>query len=447
MLAGACGPRVSSRARMRSCAPPLPAATAPAGTAAADDVQAAVEHTGGLHDDGNGGIDDEEEEEWVAPAGGPDTRSPSYCRLFGDGPLEDAVLTMFCHAALANNLLFGDNVRDSTYTTDSQAASLAAEARVLGDMVQALLGPVHTTKLHRLMFHLLAELRNRGNLAEGDTSANEHRHSQTKQMFRRSNKRGALLMLQLIRADETRAAVLARLDGEARVADRAAMAHEMAEEEVDDDAVPDDAAQPALPCGTRLSLSVVAARPGLAGIAVCLGEADLTAALTVANTVPIRAKFEWGGRSVVQPVRGADRFYGSPWHSHVRYRTREGETAWGLVRLVVRAAGKVPRRCVVVQRLRRVPARTNCVLTRYGCIRLAWAFASPTEEWPELAAVDMDDILRVEQVHTDWRDLASRLGIFAVPSSAPQTAEERRASRLFTNVFYPWTSRSLHAGV
>lgn len=53
------------------------------------------------------------------------------------------------------------------------------------------------------------------------------------------------------------------------------------------------------------------------------------------------------------------------------------------------------------------------------------------------------NICRLEQVHVDWQDLTDRLGIDAMPSAMPDTAEERRRTRFFTNVFYPWTSRPL----
>lgn len=53
----------------------------------------------------------------------------------------------------------------------------------------------------------------------------------------------------------------------------------------------------------------------------------------------------------------------------------------------------------------------------------------------------MDLLRRVEQVHSDFVDLTTRLGLRAMPSTAPDTREERRAARFFTNVFYPWTTR------
>lgn len=415
--------------------------------------------------------DDAEDQPTVGPDMSPDS---AYHSIFGDVPLEDAVLVMFCQAALVNNLLYRDNMADAYTMTDADASEVASAARLLGHMIQELLGPVATTKLHRLMFHLLQELRNRGNLAEGDTSINEHMHASGKGMFRRSNKRGPLLQLQMIRVDETQAQILARMDGEARMAKRAAdlaagklsiedvlsgalsavnVTGEDADEGEDDDGGadgPGSASQakpsPALR-GARITLSSVAARPGLAKLAAVLGVAEDDATISVANTASIRARFEWGGRGAVQPVRGADSFHGSPWHSHVCYMTANGETRWGLVRVVVRAVNGRQRHCVVIQCLQRAAPRDGCVLTRFGCQRLSWDFAAPGDEWPRLAAVDLGDILRLEQVHVDWWDLARRVGIFAMPSTMPQTADERHKTRFFTNVFYPWTSRSLRLGV
>lgn len=87
---------------------------------------------------------------------------------------------------------------------DSMAVAIADAAHLLGQMIQVLLGPVHTTKLYRLMYYLLQELLGRGKLSEGDTSENESKPSSFKQTYRRTKKRGPTLPFQMLRADETR---------------------------------------------------------------------------------------------------------------------------------------------------------------------------------------------------------------------------------------------------
>jgi len=93
--------------------------------------------------------------------------------------------------------------------------------------------------------------------------------------------------------------------------------------------------------------------------------------------------------------------------------------------------------------MRRATTRPGCVLTRYGCVRLAWDFEDGHSSHPALELVDAVRVLRAEDVQVDWYDLSDRLGLHATPSNKQNSAAERRASRFFTNVFYPWTSREL----
>jgi len=94
-------------------------------------------------------------------------------------------------------MLFGDNVAESTVLTEATVNDQDEAAKVLGiDYIQTLYGHVNTSKLHRLVQHLRDELRNRGNLWEGDTSVNENLHGSCKRVFNRSSKRGPGVALQ-----------------------------------------------------------------------------------------------------------------------------------------------------------------------------------------------------------------------------------------------------------
>lgn len=55
--------------------------------------------------------------------------------------------------------------------------------------------------------------------------------------------------------------------------------------------------------------------------------------------------------------------------------------------------------------------------------------------------VDVEQILRLEHVLPDWRDMADRGGIDTMGSERVFTVAERRDARFFVNAFYPWTSR------
>lgn len=397
-------------------------------------------------DEGDLSDDTEDGRAYADSADGPVVLDPAYRQLFGSAPVEDAVLRMFCQAAKLNNLLFGDNKADSTVTTDAEAQEMATLAKELVDTMQVLLGAVHSTKLHRLAYHLLQELRNRGNLWEGDTSVNESRHASVKAMFRRSNKSGATMLLQMLRADETQSEVLRLHEAFEREAERDAArvaSAEIAATTANDTEEQDPETSERLRSSRRgitVSLAAISQRPGLLGLTAALG-VPLNSSAVMVNTIMKQAVFEWGAPGEVQFVRGAVRFRGAPWFSFIRYKGEGGQTRWGMVNVVLRSIEGVDRPCVVVQRMRPAAPRSGCVLTEFGCQRLAWEFASPADDWPRLEAVEHSDILRLEQVHIDWQHLVGRHGVFAMPSTQPRTAAERRATRFFTNVFYPWTTR------
>lgn len=349
----------------------------------------------------------------------------------------------FAWRAKLNGQLFGDIVKDPTVSSETGIEAMSKLAQELGTSMQVLLGRLDTTKLHRLMFHLAQELRDRGNLWEGDPSENESLHGSVKTMFKRTNRHGPTLLLQMLRLEETQSDVLQTLEREERRAERDASvgAAGLGGPVPDED---DDEAQRLrlFRRGTRVTLSSVTARPGLASLALAL-KVTQAASLIIANTIVVEAKFEWGASPARQHVRGADSFQGSPWYFFIRYCGSGGEVRWGMMRVVIRAIGDDARTCVIVQCLRHSRPRRGCVLTMYGCQRLQCDFAHNDDEWLRLAVVDPANVCRLEQVHVDRQDLTERPGIEAMPSTFPDTAEERRRTRFFTITIYPWTSRPL----
>lgn len=434
MVAGLFGPAWWSLGSPTSAASADGAAGVSAATFQPDDA---------MEDDG-WGVEDGEEGVYRAPEAEVVIHHPMYRPLFGNVFLEDAVLRMFCQAAKLNNLLFGDNQANPEVLSDMDVEEIATAAEVLGNYIQVLLGPVATTKLHRLMRHLAMELRNRGNLWEGDTSENEARHASIKQMFKRTNKHGVDLLLQMLRAEETQSEVLEQMERDERQETRHATWARPAG--ADDQADGED--EELTEClqthrrGVAVTVASVAERPGLASLPAALGVGG-GVSIVVANTVNLWATFEWGAEGVKQHVRGCDSFRGAPWYSCIRFRGVDGETRWGLVRVVIREVAGYARPCVVVQCYQRAPARRVCVLSEFGCQRLCWDFACPADEWPRVEVVELASVLRLEQIHPDWVDLVGRHGVGAMPSNVPKTADERRRAHFFTNVFYPWTSRAL----
>lgn len=381
---------------------------------------------------------------------GPDiVKTDNYQHVFKDLPLHEAMLEMFCMAARLGGDLFGDNVADTAVTSEEQISAMEERARVLGvDYLQTLYGHVNTSKVHRLVQHLGDELRNRGNLWEGDTSENEKMHASCKRMFRRSNKRGPGVALQMMRCDEAQSAVLQAL-GEAD-------ADVNSPNSTTTDGGSDDETAATMPPsqtsdlsfsgrGERVAVGDLKRMPALADLGTVLNLAD-NESVSVHKTVRIMARFEWGAPPTLQHLRATSSFIGKPWWSFVRYQGTSGMAQWGRVRLVLRSLGRERRSCVVVQRLRRVDPRPECVLTAHNCKRLAWHFHSPLDAYPMLELVDASRILRAEDIQVDWADFSDRLGLFATPANVRIDTAERHASRFFTNAFYPWTSRSMRPG-
>jgi len=126
--------------------------------------------------------------------------------------IQDAFLDTFFRTARLGGMLFGDNTPDPNVITEAQIIKMDELDKELSvDAVQTLYGNVNTTKLHRLMHHLGDELRARGDLWEGDTSTKEKLHGNCKRMFKRSNKRGPGVALQMMRCEEWQSAIIREL--------------------------------------------------------------------------------------------------------------------------------------------------------------------------------------------------------------------------------------------
>jgi len=87
------------------------------------------------------------------------------------------------------------------------------------------------------------------------------------------------------------------------------------------------------------------------------------------------------------------------------------------------------------------------VLSKFKCVRLAWAFDEPTDAWPALAVGDVTKVVSLEDVQPDWYHLGDKYGLDAMPEQLEKTAAGRRDACFFTNTFYPWISRKLTPGL
>jgi len=373
--------------------------------------------------------------------------SVKYRRLYGDLPLHRAVLDVYCRMAALGGRLMGDNMADTVHMSEQQMRALADEARdFIVEYVDLLFGPAHTTKAHRLANHLLAALLANGNLWEGDTSENEALHGPCKRMYSRTNKRGPTIVLQMMRAAETQCEVLRELRiQESDDADVDVGLYRLLDEVADSD---DVATTPAVALsrshrGVRMRVVDAEQMLGMACLGSLLG-ADASCSLVVSPSFTFNCTFEWGAQSVLQTACATDSYLGKPRYDHIWYVDGSGERQLGWVRLVVRMLGGVVDDFAVVRCMKHVPSISRCSLTRSGCKRVAWRFDASDTDWPELARVPLDRVLRIEHVVLDFQDLGDRHGLRAVPSNTPDTAAERRAERFFTNCFHPFTSRVLN---
>jgi len=395
-----------------------------------------------LNDDGWVCVADDDlavEHEPLGEMPNPDVVTSSrYLAVFENKPVHDAIQEMFCKAAELGGLFFGDNVADSTTVTERDVRAIEADAETLGvDFLQTLYGRTNTTKVHRLIYHLADELRARGNLWEGDTSLNETLHGACKRMYKRTNKRGPGGSLQMMRCEQTQVEVLREIgdvDGVEAAAPEGTDVTLAAPTRTADLLVSGR--------GKRVVVGDLLATPELEKFAELFVTDDVRW-VTVCKKARIVAQFEWGAVGHIQFVQATPSFMGKAWYSFVKYKSSTGEVRWGRARLVVRSFERRASSSVVVQRLHRVDASSGCVLTAYGCVRLAWDFESVGDSFPALDIVDTTRILRLEDVQVDWRDFSDRHGLRATPYTVTSTPIEQRAARFFTNPFYPWTSRDL----
>ena len=411
-------------------------------TRAETSINANDDRDGSINQDGWVGVDGDDlavEDEPLGELPEADVAaSTRYLAVFKHMAVHDAVLELFCKAAALGGRLFGDNTGDTTTLSEAQVRGMEADAEVLGiDYLQTLYGRINTSKIHRLVYHLGDELRSCGNLWEGDTSQNEALHGACKRMYKRTNKRGPGVALQMMRCEQTQAEVLKEVElaDNTTTADRSGPLVLVSS--------PAHTADLSFSRrGERVAVGDLLLKPALRKMAERLAN-DGVHWLMVSKTARIVARFEWGAAGKVQYVRATPSFMGKAWYSFIRYESDGGEMRWGRARLVVRSFGQQQRNCVIVQRLLRVDARSGCVLSSYGCLRLGWDFESVSDEFPALEVVDVTRILRLEDIQVDWRDLADRLGLRAMPSNMAHTPIQLRAARYFTNPFYPWTSRAL----
>lgn len=351
----------------------------------------------------------------------------------GDTDEHQALLRCICELVALTNSLFSAQHSGVSGITLGEAAVLATKAHgwVVGHF-QSVLGPAHTTKLHRLSAHLLDEFRLRGNLFDGNSADNESLHKAVKAAYRTTNKKRGQFIEQLIVNEQ----VNLMLRDEAGEENRSLYSDSDAG---DENSSGDAERLPRRQLRRRLrqryakkqSVGRMAVNRNLPGLAAALGcDADTTFS-------PCSSMY-FGPSSLRKErqqytIRASPSFHGSPWYDWLCYRTHEGELRVGQAALVLRNRAGTYQRLVVRRAVTAAPD-AGCVLSDYGCERLRWDM-EPDGDTVAMDVLKAEDVVRWLAVEFDWEDLSKRHGVTVMPDEVPTTAEELRATRFFVNTF------------
>ena len=354
----------------------------------------------------------------------------AYYDAFGDTPLEDAVTAMFAeYAALYARIAGWATSSAPAPMTLNVAEALSKDAAdfVVG-FVKPLLGEVHTSKMHKLLRHLLDAIRLHGNLRNGNTSSNEAGHKVDKAYYNRTNKVIKTFTQQIVRQSQGSQAVVARnavLDVEASRSRRR---------------VRSEAARP-IRGVPRVSVGTLSLRPGLAHLSDLLGQTSATKMMVVGQ-VELAARLECG-LPVKQTLRGSPNYRtGQAWFDAVQYEVPAtgADVDRGMVKLCygeTRALLRYKEEDVVVLcKFSEVPAVPGCPLAERLCTRIAWEIGDDGR-WG-LEAVPLSRVRRVVHVVPDFADLRRRRGMRVSPPSYIAEVEELREMRYYVNDMYPW---------
>lgn len=331
--------------------------------------------------------------------------------------------------------------------TLSEGDSIAQQAQyVFFGYVNPILGHVRTTKVHRVLCHVLDAIKYHGNIMNANTSSNEKGHKDDKRHYLRKNKRtgdtrqlvrhahGTRKGLRRNAAAKQEQVMVAAQDRGASVDGGYAADSEMV-------GAPLRRARTAHRKHERVG--VLSARPGLSTLTLVLGVPERRR-VAVTGHVFFHARLPQGSRR--QVVRASASFHDTQWYDHVEYLSAgaaEGAAVqYGKARLIVRTADEVHR--VIVAEMERVIGADECPLTTRGCTQLRWSTSGPDENGDArrlvtLRAVPSTDIVRVVHVVPDCADMGRRERNGVTPPSFDLGCERLWNMRYHLNAFHPDT--------
>jgi len=334
---------------------------------------------------------------------------------------------------------------------------------VLGFLVP-ILGKWYSTKIHKLLAHIVEAIKRHGAVMNGDTSCNEALHVHDKRRYCRTSGDGDTFRPQLLRVGQGVLEIQARLASEAEEFE-GWFGDEGAEDVVGVGApvggsrvpggsgtVPPLAvtsggatnASPVIPrSADAVPLDALSERRGLAAVAEALGEPMGGTAVHVTNSFKFSPRLPCCGEASGHPLqhlRATPLYRGLPWNDGLAYRLPGDARAvvrYGEARAIVHAVGGEARQVIVVAEMSICESEPGCPLVAAGCTRLHWSMA-PGAEWPSLRCIPFASVLRLEHIVQDFDQVTRSHGITATPRTIRDSAAHRRAARFFVNVFYPW---------
>lgn len=428
----------------------------------------------------------------LADDGGADAHPPTesrtlfdwaaYRAVWSDTPIDEAITAMFAEFAVLHAELSGYtcSTAPQQLTLDVGKSIADRAQQFVTQYVTPILGQQSSTKVHKLLCHVLDAIRMHGNICNGNSSLNEQIHKDDKPYYARTNRDRTDFTRQIVVQAQGARIIQARITDYQDV-DAAALddcVHDGysgsdaggaddeddllgGSESVDGGALESvEGGAGAVLTGPLEAAEAVAARPGLisrrtpdyhlrpvrlcrleavpglCGVAAALGLSP-DAYVRVSSFVRIGAVFDCG-TATKQLLYASSSFRGEPWYDHVLFCPTDDPARVSVaeVRAIVRGADGDT---AVVAEMDAVAGVPHCPLVARGCTRLKWTIP-PGMADVRLKAIPVKAVRRVIHVVPDFADLIKRRGLDAEPAGHDAPVHVRSAMRYFINAFYPWVS-------
>lgn len=373
----------------------------------------------------------------------------AYRSKFGDTPYDVAVTQMFVrYAQLVDSLTGTYHCRLPMSVSEAEEVATLARSFVL-DLLTPILGRFFSTKVHKVLAHVLAAIKLHGAIKNGDTVCNESLHGHDKRRYGRTNGDEDTFRGQLLRVGQGSLEIRARNEREAADFDDWFENDSDANADESQEAPPLPAAAPSVVSAGRrtgrraaaVTLAELSLQPGLRAVGTALGLSLDTTILRVPSSYTFSPRFPCcTGGHPLQHLRATPSYRGLPWFDCLAYALPgdpRGLLRYGEARAIVRKAGDHNIDVVVVAEMNVCESMPGCPLVGGGCKRLCWSM-EVGDEWPNLRAIPLTSVLRLEHVVPDQDQISRDYGVTATPKTVPDTPAHRRAQRFFVNAFYPW---------